>query len=41
MRVAQVRVVRKGVTAAELAMVLSRRLGGGLLPRDTAVWLAM
>jgi len=29
MRVAQVRVVRKGVTAAELATVLSRRLGGG------------
>jgi hypothetical protein len=27
--VAQVRVVRKGVTAAELANVLSRRLGGG------------
>ncbi len=26
---AQVRVVRKGVTAAELALVLSRRLGGG------------
>lgn len=26
---AQVRVVRKGVTAAELAAVLSRRLGGG------------
>jgi hypothetical protein len=27
--VAQVRVVRKGVTATELATVLSRRLGGG------------
>jgi hypothetical protein len=27
--VAQVRVVRKGVTAAELTTVLSRRLGGG------------
>jgi hypothetical protein len=27
--VAQVRVPRKGVTQAELAMVLSRRLGGG------------
>ncbi len=26
---AQVRVVRKGVTAAELATVLGRRLGGG------------
>jgi hypothetical protein len=26
---AQVRVVRKGVTAAEVATVLSRRLGGG------------
>ena len=28
---AQVRVVRKGVTAAELATVLSRRLGGGFV----------